>query len=73
VAATVGGAADCIGGIGKKGKSCTGVAAAEPDNAMVPIAKAPKAAARRKEVEMRKVEMREIETNLLKFSIGRPL
>src|ERR1019366_2885423 len=45
-----------------KGNSCSGAAAAEPENAIVPIASAPKAAARRK-----------FSLSASRLNIGRPL
>src|ERR1019366_3238568 len=45
-----------------KGNSCSGAAAAEPENAIVPIASAPKAAARR-----------EFSFNASRLNIGGPL
>jgi hypothetical protein len=45
-----------------KGNSCSGVAAAAPENAMVPIASAPKLAARR-----------EFSLNASRLNIGPPL
>jgi hypothetical protein len=62
-APTEGAAATSVGGAIKNGKSWVGCAAiAEPENAIAPIASAPKAAARR-----------EVAINLLRLSIGRPL
>src|ERR1700687_1869755 len=57
--------ADCINGgagIMKKGNSCSGAAAAEPENAIPPIASTPKAAARR-----------ELSLNASRLNIGSPL
>jgi hypothetical protein len=45
-----------------KGNSCSGVAAAAPENAIPPIASAPKAAARR-----------EFSLNASRLNVGRPL
>src|SRR5260370_15576230 len=56
------GGADCGAGIKMKGSSCSGVAAAAaPENAMVPIASAPKVAARQ-----------EFSLNASGLNIGRP-
>src|ERR1700692_3482541 len=46
------GGADWTGGVMKKGNSCSGVAAAEPENAMVPIASAPKAGAAQRQFSL---------------------
>src|SRR5439155_23196811 len=56
------GGAACTGGVMRKGNSGSGAAAAEPENAIVPIASAPKATAAR----------REFSFNASRLNIARP-
>src|SRR5258705_504056 len=58
-----GGGAHWVCGVMMNGNSCSGVAAAEPENAMAPIASAPKAAAARREFSL----------NASRLSMIRPL